>query len=136
MVNNNKHIIECDLCHGEFTLTPDLLKDEQVTLEKEGLSPHEVTITFLLCPHCGKRYVVIVDDAKTLVLRDKLINIRSKINKLARMGKTSAEYAKKFKDANWKLDFYRRKLAEKYYLSFYQLEDGTKEQLDFRYQAR
>ena len=51
------------------------------------------------------------------------------------MGKPSAVFEKKYRDAQWKLNFYRQKLAEKYIGSTYQLE-GVIEQLDYRYQAR
>lgn len=138
MVNKNtEHTVKCDLCNREFRLTKDVLKEEQVTLQKEGMKPHEVTVTFLTCPICGKRYPVIVDDETTLPLLEKLRNILLKQVKQTKRGfNPSAELAKKRQQLNWKLDFKRQKLAEKYNESFYQLEDGTLEQLDYRYHAR
>lgn len=127
--------IECDLCKGHFNLTRDLLSEVPVILEKEGFAPHEVVLTFLECPACGKRYIVIMDDAKTLALAEKLRTITLKQYKAAKMGKPSSSLEEKYRDAKWKLDFNRQKLAEKYYGSFYQLE-GTTEQLDYRYHAR
>lgn len=135
MVVNTNHTIKCDLCKGEFHLSRDNVKEVQVTLNKEGLEPHEVTMTFLECPLCGKRYIVILDDEKTLVLASKLRDIVVKQRRLARLGKPSATLEKKYKDAEWKLGFNRQKLAEKYFGSTYQLE-GVLEQLDYRYRAR
>lgn len=135
MVVNTNHTIKCDLCHGEFHLERHNLKEVQVTLNKEGFAPHEATLTFLECPRCGKKYIVVLDDVKTLALAEKLRSIATKQYKLAKMGKPSAELEKKYKNAEWKLGFSRQKLAEKYYGSFYQLGD-TLEQLDYRYRTR
>lgn len=135
MVINSKHTIKCDLCHGEFNLSRDNLSEVQVTLNKEGFAPHDVTLTILNCPICGKNYIVIMDDAKTEALVTKLRSIAVKQAKFTRMGKPSAVFEKKYRDAQWKLNFYRQKLAEKYIGSTYQLE-GVIEQLDYRYQAR
>ena len=138
MVNKNpEHTIKCDLCGREFRLTKDVLKEEQVTLQKEGMKPHNVTITFLTCPICGKRYPVIMDDATTLPLLKKLQTVLGKQVKQTQRGfKLSPELARKRQQLNWKLDFKRQKLAEKYNESFYQLEDGTLVQLDYRYHVR
>ena len=138
MVNNTPvHTVKCDLCDREFRLNKDVLKEEQVTLQKEGMKPHDVTATFLTCPICGKRYPVIVDDETTLPLLEKLQKVLLKQVKQTKRGfKPSPELAKKRQQLNWKLDFKRQKLAEKYNESFYQLEDGTLEQLDYRYHAR
>lgn len=135
MVVNTNHTIKCDLCHGEFRLERHHLKEVQVTLNKEGFAAHEATLTFLECPKCGKRYIVVLDDEKTLALAEKLRSIATKQFKLAKMGKPSAELEKKYKNAEWKLGFARQKLAEKYYGSLYQLGD-TLEQLDYRYRTR
>ena len=132
---NTNHTIKCDLCHGEFRLERHHLKEVQVTLNKEGFAPHEATLTFLECPRCGKKYIVVLDDVKTLALAEKLRSIATKQYKLAKMGKPSAELEKKYKAAEWKLGFSRQKLAEKYYGSLYQLGDTT-EQLDYRYRTR
>lgn len=135
MVVNTNHTIKCDLCHSEFHLGLHHLKEVQVTLNKEGFAPHEATLTFLECPRCGKKYIVVLDDVKTLALAEKLRSIATKQYKLAKMGKPSAELEKKYKNAEWKLGFSRQKLAEKYYGSLYQLGD-TLEQLDYRYRTR
>lgn len=135
MVIDTNHTIKCDLCHGEFRLERHHLKEVQVTLKKEGFAPHEVTLTFLECPCCGKRYIVVLDDAKTIALAEKLRGIATKQYKLAKAGKPSSVLEKKYKDAEWKLGFARQNLAEKYYGSLYQLGDVL-EQLDYRYRTR
>ena len=138
MVNKKPdHTIKCDLCHREFHLTKDVLKEEQVTLHKDGLEPHEVLLTYLLCPLCGKRYPVIMDDESTLPLLEKLRNILGKQVKQNQRGfNLNPQLDKKRRELNRKLDFRRQKLAEKYFGSYYQLENGLLEQLDYRYHAR
>lgn len=138
MVNNKtEHTIKCDLCGREFRLNKSVLKEEQVTLQKDDMKPHEVTVTFLTCPLCGKRYPVIMDDETTLPMLQKLQTVLVKQVKQVKKGyNPSPELARKKQQLNWKLDFKRQKLAEKYNGSFYQLEDGTIEQLDYRYHAR
>lgn len=138
MVNKKlEHTIKCDLCHREFHLTKDVLKEEQVTLYQEGLDPHEVHLTYLYCPICGKRYPVIMDDKNTLPLLEKLRNVMAKQVKQVKRGfNPNTQLEKKCKELNRKLDFKRQKLAEKYNGSIYQLENGLMEQLDYRYHAR
>ena len=138
MVNKKiEHTIKCDLCRREFQLTKEVLKEEQVTLNKEGLEPHEVHLTYLYCPLCGKRYPVIMDDESTLPLLEKLRSVMAKQFKQVKRGfNPNPQLEKKRRELNRKLDFKRQKLAEKYNQSLYQLEDGTWEQLDYRYHAR
>lgn len=137
MVNKTEHTVKCDLCRREFPLTREVVKEEQVTLHQEGLEPHDVRLTYLLCPLCGKRYPVIMDDESTLPLLDKLRNIMSKQLKQSQRGfQPNLQLEKKRKELNRKLDFKRQKLAEKYNGSLYQLENGLMQQLDYRYHAR
>lgn len=135
MVKTTKHTIKCDLCQSEFQLAKGHLKEVQVTLNKEGLAPHEATLTFLECPICGKQYIVILDDEKTLALAAKLRSILTKQFKFRKLGKPSSILEKKYKDMKWRLDYNRQKLADNYFGSTYQLE-GVLEQLDYRYRAR
>lgn len=138
MVNKKtEHTIKCDLCHREFQLTKEVLKEEQVTLHQEGLEPHEVRLTYLHCPLCGKRYPVIMDDESTLPLLEKLRSVMAKQFKQVKRGfNPNPQLEKKRRELNRKLDFKRQKLAEKYNSSTYQLENGLMEQLDYRYHAR
>lgn len=129
--------IVCDICGKEFNATKDSLIEHQILLTKEGLDPHEVTITELVCPHCGKSYPVTMDDETTLPLLERVRNVALKRVKSFRRGfSPKPELEAKYKELNRKLDFKRQKLAEKYYGSFYQLEDGTTVQLDYRYHVR
>ena len=129
--------VKCDICGHEFTLTKKSLEERKLTLQKEGLKPHEVQVTFLTCPRCGKEYPVIMDDATPLPLLAKLQTVLAKQVKQAQKGfNLSPELARKKQQLNWKLDFKRQQLAEKYNESFYQLEDGTLVQLDYRYRTR
>lgn len=133
---SNTHV-KCDICGREFVLNKNVLTEQEITLQKEDLKPHKVRMTFLTCPCCGKEYPVIMDDETTLPLLDKLQVILSKQVKQVKRGfNPSPELARKKQQLNWKLDFKRQKLAEKYNGSFYQLEDGTQVQLDYRYRTR
>ena len=129
--------VKCDICGREFVLNKNVLTEQEITLQKEDLKPHKVRMIFLTCPCCGKEYPVIMDDETTLPLLDKLQVILSKQVKQVKRGfNPSPELARKKQQLNWKLDFKRQKLAEKYNGSFYQLEDGTQVQLDYRYRTR
>lgn len=129
--------IICDLCSKEFKATKDSLKDEHIVLYKEGLDPHEVILTVLTCPNCGKSYPVIMDDETTLPVLERVRNVALKRVKQVRKGFIpKPELDAKYRELSRKLDFKRHKLAEKYNESFYQLEDGTMVQLDYRYHVR
>lgn len=133
-------MIECDLCKRKFTLQKDTLEEVPLLLKKteEDIEvDHPAVVTFLTCPFCGKRYPVVVDDETTIPLLSKLQGILGRQHKQAEKGFTpSPDLERKRKQLSWKLDFKRQKLAEKYNGSSYQLEDGTREQLDYRYHVR
>ena len=131
----------CDLCKRQFNVTKDSLREETVVLHKvlgEGIeTAHEVKLTFLSCPSCGKNYPVIMDDETTLPLLAELRETLGRRMKFARKGNPiPSKLEEKYKKLNRKLDFKRHQLAEKFAESFYQLEDGTTQQLDYRYHAR
>lgn len=131
------NLIVCDICKKEFKVTRNCLEDKIITLYKDGLDPHEVTITILTCPHCGKCYPVVMDDETTLPILERVRKVTLKKVKQIRMGfNPKPELEAKCRELNRKLDFKRQKLAEKYNGSFYQLEDGTTVQLDYRYHVR
>ncbi len=127
--------IECDLCHGGFTVTPAVLREETVTLLKNGKEATCV-LTFLCCPVCGKLYPVLLDDTETEKMVQELRTC------LARRMKYTAKYKpipdklqNKLARIKKQLDFKRRKLAEKFNGALYQFEGDTM-QLDYRYRAQ
>ena len=125
----------CDLCHHQFQVSRDTLKEESVTLEKDGLS-HDVVLTYLYCPNCGKRYPIIMDDAETLPILRELRNCMVRRMKFYRKQKpVPQKLQEKYTKLNRKLDFKRCKLAEKFNGALYQSEGDTI-QLDYRYHAR
>lgn len=134
---NTDNIIVCDICGGEFHVSKDCLVEEEIVLSKPGLDPHGANLTVLRCPCCGKSYPVILDDETTLPILDKLRALTLKKLKQIQKGfKPKPELEEKCRILNNKLDFKRQKLALKYNGSFYQLEDGTMVQLDYRYHTR
>ena len=131
------NVIVCDLCGKEFRATKDSLKDSTLILSKPGVESHEVNLTELICPCCGKSYPVIMDDETTLPLLERVRKLTLKRVKQAQKGfSVKPELEAKYKELNHRLDFKRQKLAEKYNGFFYQLEDGTTVQLDYRYHVR
>lgn len=132
---NNK--IFCDICGAEFAVTPYTLTENETTLFREG-SPESkpVILTWLQCPHCGKRYICLMDDAETLAILKDLRVAKAKELKFLKANKPVPERlgAKTIK-LKRKLDFKRQKLADEYNGSFYQTEDG-KEQLDYKIHHR
>lgn len=130
-------VIVCDLCGRSLKLNPNILGEREILLHKESQKSHTVTLTFLTCPLCGKEYPVVMDDETTLPILERMRSVMHKQVRQAKKGfPLNAKLAEKRRQLNWKLDFKRQKLAEKYNGSFYQLEDGTMVQLDYRYRSR
>lgn len=127
-------LVTCDICHREFSLTKGCLTENKVTLEKRGLEPKEVVLTTLKCPCCGKEYPVVMDDENTLSMLQDLKELYAKSMKYRSKNKEIPERLRnKQQRLTQKLGFNRRKLAEKYNKSYYQLEDGSRTQLDYCY---
>ena len=125
----------CDICHYQFQVSRDNLKEENVTLEKDGLA-HDVVLTYLRCPSCGKRYPVIMDNAETLPLLHELRDCMMRRMKFYGNHKpVPQKLQEKYTKLNRKLDFRRQQLAEKFNGALYQSEGDTI-QLDYRYHAR
>ena len=125
----------CDICHYQFQVSRDNLKEENVTLEKDGLA-HDVVLTYLRCPSCGKRYPVIMDDAETLPILHELKDCMMRRMKFYGNQKpVPQKLQEKYTKLNRKLDFRRQQLAEKFNGALYQSEGDTI-QLDYRYHAR
>lgn len=125
----------CDICHYQFQVSRDNLKEENVTLEKDGLA-HDVVLTYLRCPSCGKRYPVIMDNAETLPLLHELKDCMMRRMKFYGNQKpVPQKLQEKYTKLNRKLDFRRQQLAEKFNGALYQSEGDTI-QLDYRYHAR
>lgn len=51
-LSNNSTV--CDLCHQQFQVSRDTLKEENVTLEKDGLT-HDVVLTLLVFLQLGQK---------------------------------------------------------------------------------
>lgn len=131
--------IRCDLCKKEFSLGRESLIEKKVNLYSDfemKSKPHEVLMTSLFCPHCGKNYPVIIDNEESLLILGELRETMSRRLKFASKGKPiPSKLNEKYKKLTRKLGIKRQKMAEIYNGSFYQTEDG-KEQLDYRYHVR
>lgn len=127
--------VVCDLCQHQFQVSQDTLKEENVTLEKDGLA-HDVVLTYLYCPNCGKRYPVIMDNSETLPILHELRDCMMRRMRFYRNQKpVPQKIQEKYTKLNRKLDFRRQQLAEKFNGALYQSEGDTI-QLDYRYHAR
>ena len=131
--------IRCDLCKKEFSLGRESLIEKKVNLYSDfemKSKPHEVLMTSLFCPHCGKNYPVIIDNEESLPILGELKETMARRLKFASKGKPiPSKLNEKYKKLTRKLGIKRQKVAEIYNGSFYQGEDG-KEQLDYRYHVR
>lgn len=126
----------CNICRRDFLVSPENLIEEWVTLQKEGEQDKEVLLTYLCCPHCGKRYPVIMDDSETLPILQKLRECVAKRIKYTSLKKTIPQKLQdRYEKLNQKLDFKRQRLAEKFDGALYQSEGDTI-QLDYRYHTR
>lgn len=125
----------CDICHHQFQVSRDTLKEENITIEKDGLA-HDVVLTYLYCPNCGKRYPVIMDNSETLPILHELKDCMMRRMKFyGKQKPVPQKLQEKYTKLNRKLDFKRQQLAEKFNGSFYQTDEG-KEQLEYRYHVR
>lgn len=141
-MNSNKPFdnkVVCDLCGYKFKLTPGVLKEEEVVLTKQKgalILTRPAVITYLICPSCGKRYPVIVDDSQTLPILEELKETLQRRMKYSRRGAVIPKKLEtKYQRLNKKLDFKRQQLAEEFSGAVYQ-SDGNTIQLDYRYHAR
>lgn len=125
----------CDICNERIRITKDTLKEENVTLKKDNLS-HDVVLTYLCCPSCGKVYPVIMDDKVTLPILHKLRDCMARRMKFyGKQKPIPQKLQEKYTELSRKLNFKRQQLAEKFNGAFYQSEGDTI-QLDYRYHAR
>nr|DAE38874.1 MAG TPA: MqsA [Caudoviricetes sp.] len=125
----------CDICNEKIRITKDTLKEENVTLKKDNLS-HDVVLTHLRCPSCGKVYPVIMDDKTTLpILRELRGCMVRRMKFYGKQKPIPQKLQEKYTKLNRKLDFKRQQLAEKFNGALYQSEGDTI-QLDYRYHAR
>ena len=132
-VQKPSDVVTCDICHKIFTLTKALLDTKKVMLEKDGMTPEEVVLTQVNCPHCGKMYPVLVDTEETTAILADLTAVTTRIYKVqAEKRQPTLKMIRKYNNLNRKLIFKRQQLAKKFNGSFYQTEDG-KEQLDYHY---
>lgn len=131
--------VVCALCKTSITLRRDKLKEDRVTLEKEcngSKIQHDVVLTQLMCPNCGKSYVVLVDDEDTLDILSELKGYAIKRMKyFVNQKPVPKKLQQKYSQLDRKLDFKRQKLAEKFDGALYQIEGDTI-QLDYRHHAR
>ena len=129
--------VTCDICKKEFQLLKSYVKEQRVTLENDKRAYHkDVILTFLMCPHCGKEYPVVMDDEETLGIVGKVKELFSKrMSYVTKQKPIPDKLDQKYYAAKRKLTFKRHELAEKFSGSFYQSEDG-KQQLDYRYHER
>lgn len=132
--------VTCDLCHKQFAVTASALEEKELYLVKEDPDRtviYKCLVTFLTCPYCGKQYPVVLDDAETLGLLEISKDLYQRRMKWVQRGKAvPMKLQEKFEKARRKLGISRQKLAQEYNGSFYQLEDGTIEQLEFCYRER
>lgn len=125
----------CNLCGAKFKVSKELLREENVRLDKDGLI-HDVVLTFIQCPVCGKHYPVIMDDYTTLPILQELQECMMKRVKCYEQRQAiPIRMSEKYNRLKRKLDFKRQQLAEKFDGAIYQL-DGDIIQLDYRYHAR
>ena len=139
-INN---IVRCDLCHKQFAVTASALEEKELNLIRSTIDEpvtflnHRCLVTFLTCPHCGKQYPVVLDDAESLELLEISKDLYQRRMKWITRGKSvPSKLQDKFEKARIKLGISRQNLAKEYGQSYYQLEDGTMQQLEYRYRER
>ena len=125
--------IICDICKKPFILTKDCLVEKELALKTVNSGLINCKVTMLTCPHCGKQYPVIVDDAESAAIVEDLRIVLQKIySAKSKKHNVPSRLINKQHTLRNKLSFKRQQLAKKLEGSFYQTEDG-KEQLDYHY---
>lgn len=127
--------IACDICHGEFTVTPDTLREETVTLMQDGKETVCI-LTLLRCPRCGKSYPVLLDDTETAETAQELrVCLARRMKYAAKHKPIPSKLQNKLSRLTQKLDHKRRQLSEQMHGALYQFEGDTIA-LDYCYRAQ
>lgn len=104
--NKAKDILKvtvCDECQGEFVLTEDSILTTD-TVAKESV----LTLTYFVCPHCKRLYVIRIDTQKTKQMKFNYQLQAAKIKAYIDRGKVPSEAHLN------RLDKYKRILDKEY----------------------
>lgn len=129
---SNRLKTKCHICKREFSALPgDFHKETAVFDDGETLS-----LTWVICPHCGLEYVVALDNDRTEALQEQVCSLASKMFKHERRyNKAPTKLLDRYHRLDHKLDKMRADLIDKYNMSFY-LSADTKERKELYVTSR
>ncbi len=117
--------IECKECNGFFNGKEVIIQNEMIKIKEK-----DFTLYYYLCPLCGKKYQVMIDNEETILLSKELESIKEKLVKAKKHNKFPKEkQIEKFYKIRKRLKSKRDVLNNRYNMSFYQIGD-VKEQLE------
>lgn len=70
-------ILNCDKCGNEFTLSSHLIRKSDLEIDGKNLN-----VTYLVCPHCGKVYLIQVMDNKAYELQSEYLKQKARWQKI------------------------------------------------------
>lgn len=132
-MDTNRLKLSCDICKNNFVLAYPTATEDEVLLIREwvtiGENNTQLYISYFKCPTCGKKYISIVDNHKTLDLKQRMEEIAKQYSTTSTFKKQERNIIE-MKQLQESVKRITQSIYRKYQGSFYQTEDG-KEQLDF-----
>lgn len=115
MENNMTQAVQCKSCGQKFMLTNREVEHEKQFKDKDGQT---IFITYFDCPNCQDRHYVQIDNAETLKLKKKCLDMFASLAKIKIAKKPIPNQQRS------KFDSSRKKLSDKRFELMKQYEDS------------
>ena len=117
---------KCKKCGENVTLCgTDIGKQEYKTRGNKS-----VWCTYFVCPHCGEKHIVQLDDIVTNGFLIEVTKLMARIAKAQRQGKSTKRYRNRYNKIKVKLEDSRRTLSDKYNGKILLNAFGAEEKID------
>ena len=113
-------LVRCTNCNEQFALTNNLNGANGInpkiefTCKEEGRENKKLYLTYYVCPKCGKKYFVQIDDDMSLRAFKTVSKNLVKLAKLKQSGRGTRKQQLKFNKQRRNLEAYRNKLKTYY----------------------
>ena len=112
--------VRCTNCNEQFELSTNLIGANGInhkvefTYKEEGAEDRKLYLTYYVCPKCGKKYFVQIDDEKSLKAFKTIAKNFVKLARLKQNGRVTRKQQLKFNKQRRNLEAYRNKLKTYY----------------------
>lgn len=120
--NYMKEVI-CDSCEGKFLFKAIELKTETLCPKEENID-----LTYYTCPHCGKVYVVSIENEELKSLRHGFEAYKARVKGLQAKGRAKSYHVKQLQRELAKLREFSEVLSNRYRGEFYLLDTLNKQE--------